>query len=137
MERIIQRQEMLIKALESLNQAIKLFDEVEPHHKYYVALRDSVIKSFEYSMDTFWKFLKQYIEVKHGRETPASPKAIFKLCQELKIITPEEQTTCSNAIDMRNLTSHTYNELLAEQFADDVPYYYPVIKKITDRCILS
>jgi len=132
MERIILRRKMLIKALDSLERAIEQIEEVEPHHKYYVALRDSVIKSFEYSMDTFWKFLKQYIEVKHGLETPASPKPIFKQCLELNIITPDEHAACLDIVEDRNMTSHTYNETLAERIAQDVPHFYTVIKTITD-----
>jgi nucleotidyltransferase substrate binding protein (TIGR01987 family) len=133
MEKLTQQREMVVKALTTLHDAIEQFEEVDAKQKYYIALRNSIIKSFEYSMDIFWKFLKRFIEVKHGLVAPSSPRAIFKQCLDINIISPDEFNACMKVVEDRNMTSHTYDVDLAEKISRDIPTHYTIIKKITDR----
>jgi len=132
-KRLKERHEMITMALETLNESIKLFNESKDDPKYYVALRNSIIKSFEYTMDTFWKFLKEYLECKCGVEPLSSPKSIFRKCFDVKIMTVAELETTLEIVEARNLTSHTYNSDLAEEICHDIPKYYQLMKKIIDR----
>lgn len=133
MERLKERYEMLSNALATLEEAIRFFHEVDENHKYFVALRNSLIKSFEYSQDTFWKFLKEYLEDIHGAEPIGSPKAIFRKCLELGIITPAELEIALAIAEDRNMTTHTYNEILAETISEEIPQYYQTMQTITNR----
>lgn len=133
MERLKERYEILNNALKSFNESIVYFKELDANNKYYKSLRNSVIKSFEYSYDTFWKFLKEYLEKMQGLMPQANPRTVFKTCFDNKLITQEELNQCLKLLEDRNLTSHTYNESLAQQVSQEIEQYFIVIKTITDR----
>lgn len=133
MERLKQRYMITQKAFATLNNAILDFNKSNPKDHYFMALRDSLIQRFEYSVDTFWKFLKLYLTEKHGIEAVASPKSIFKACLDVKIIDNQEYISCIKMVDDRNMSSHAYLEELAQEISTAIPSYYPVLKKIIDR----
>jgi nucleotidyltransferase substrate binding protein (TIGR01987 family) len=133
MERLKQRYMLTQKAFASLDKAIIDFSKSNPKDPYFMALRDSLIQRFEYSVDTFWKFLKLYLIEKHGIEAVASPKAIFKACLDVKIIDNQEYSTCIKMVDDRNMSSHAYLEELAQEISSAIPTYYPVLKEIIER----
>ena len=61
MEKIIKRYEMALQTLATLKIVLdKLAGDVP--EEYRLELRDSAIQRFEYSIDTFWKFLKIYVQ---------------------------------------------------------------------------
>ena len=124
MGRINERYLLLEKTLETLNSSIKKLQEVEPESYYYTELRDSSIQRFEYSLDTLWKYLKEYLQIKHGIQAAASPKTIFKQCLDLKEISETEHAILRDMVEDRNLTSHAYNVELAEKIAYAIPDYY-------------
>lgn len=65
MEIIKLRHESLKKALLSLHVGLQRFSKAQ--HEYdledYLLMRDGFIQRFEYCTDTFWKFIKLYLEV--------------------------------------------------------------------------
>lgn len=136
MERIAIRYNLFVKALASLKEVIEKFQEVEETDYYYKELRDSLIQRFEYSVDALWKLLKDYIEKKYGLEIIASPKAIFKTSSDVKLINDEEYQKCISMVDYRNLTSHAYNGILAEEIANHIPSFYNLMEVIFCRIVL-
>lgn len=133
MERLKQRYMLTQKALVTLDKAVLDFSHSKPNDPYFMALRDSLIQRFEYSIDTLWKFLKLYLEIKHGMEAMASPKSVFKACLNVQIIDDKEYTVCIKMIDDRNMTSHAYLEELAQEISNAIPTYYPILKEILNR----
>lgn len=133
MERLKERHQMILKALSSLNIALKKFNVCPVHDENYEIIRDSIIKRFEYTMDTFWKFLKEFLLKQHGIEPAASPSKIFRQCLDTNILTSDEFTHALKIIEDRNLTSHTYNEALAEEISHDVAEHYVLMKKIIEK----
>lgn len=136
MERLKQRYMLTQKAFVTLDKAIIGFSKSNPKDPYFMALRDSLIQRFEYSIDTFWKFLKLYLADKHGIEAIASPKSVIKACLDIKIINNPEYTSCIKMIDDRNMSSHAYLEELAQEISAAIPAYYPILKEILDRVSL-
>lgn len=128
MERLKQRYMLTQKEFITLDKAITDFGKSNPKDPYFMALRDSLIQRFEYSIDTFWKFLKLYVTEKHGIETIGSPKVFFKACLDTKIVDNKEYTACIKMIDDRNMSSHTYLEGLAQEISTAIPTYYPILK---------
>jgi len=118
--------------LTTLHEALQLL-QGNDDTKYGNVLRDSVIKRFEYSIDTFWKLIKEYIEVTQGVVVSGSPKMVAKTALDLKMITQEEYSFFLDMVDSRNLTSHTYNKVLAQEISNHIPGYYHMMKAIAGR----
>lgn len=132
MERLKQRHTLLLKALESLKKVLDIMSPITPASKNYAEFRDSAIQRFEYSVDTFWKFMREYLEKKYGTTTVASPKPVIKVCVDLKIIDQKHYKTFIKMINDRNLTSHAYNEELAQAISDGIQDYYNLLKSTID-----
>lgn len=133
MERLKERYSMVVHAVDTLGQAIKKLSSCSEQDENYESFRDSLIKRFEYSMDTFWKFLKEFLQKKHGIAPAASPSKIFRQCLDAQILTQDEYERALDVVEDRNMTSHTYNELLAEEISKDIPKHYLVIHSVLCR----
>jgi nucleotidyltransferase substrate binding protein (TIGR01987 family) len=106
-ERLQERIADFLKAFGQLEKAVE-----QPKDEF---LRDSVIQRFEFTHEIAWKMLKLRLEsedifVKTPRET---------LQAALQAGLIEDGNAWTDLQKMRNLTSHTYNE----QLADDVYAY--------------
>lgn len=101
--------------------------------EYYRIIRDSKIQRFEYTMDTLWKYLREYLYYMGRSEEVASPKKVFLVCFNADILNQQETTILIKAIDDRNLTSHLYREVLAEEVSDRIDSYCPFLKVIIER----
>lgn len=126
------RCEVFYKALQTLEKSLTKLETQKIDD--YQELRDSIIQRFEYTADTFWKYLKDYLQVKLAIEVPfARPKAVLKECRDSNIITEAELALCINLIEDRNLTSHGYNEEFAEQMSKNIPEYCATMREIVTR----
>jgi len=132
MERIKKKHDVILQALSTLKKSINLLNDLE-EQKYYESLRDSVIARFTYSIDLFWKFLKLYLQEKHNIETAATPRIVLRDSLAANIINQDEFEILIKAVRTRNLTSHTYNEPLAEEIIEKIPNYYEEMQKIINR----
>jgi len=131
-EKLILRRNVLEKALKTLEKSLDKL--VQKRFTDYQELRDSIIQRFEYSVDTFWKYLKDHLRVALGIEVEfARPKAVLKACYDAKIISQEEFDICIDLIEDRNLTSHGYNEDLAEEISKHIPKYFNLMKQILEK----
>lgn len=97
----------LQKALATLHLALD-----QPKDEF---IRDAVILRFEYSYELAWKLLRRYLAEDVGAETlaPLSRKNLFRLAADKRlIVSPLPWFDYHHA---RNITSHTYDEAVAEQ----------------------
>jgi len=129
MEKLKQRYNTTLKTLLTLDKAIKLLNDPK-NEEYYDSFRDSVVQRFEYSIDNFWKFLKIYLQEKHKIMTAASPKSVVRDAFVANIITEQDSSLLIECLRDRNLTSHTYNEPLAEAIVKRIPEYYTLMSKL-------
>ena len=95
--------------------------------KFDDALRDSIIKKFEYTIELSWKTIKAYLE-EEGYEEMSSPRKVLKQAFESNIINDEE--VWSNMLEARNSTAHTYDEEKAIYYEDVIKNKY--IKKLDE-----
>lgn len=136
MERLTLRFATSTRTLSHLEENLKILqDNSNPLVKdYYEQFRSSAIQNFKFSSDTFWKFIKEYLENKYAISFDApSSRAVFREAANVKLITTSELKMLNNLVADRNLTSHTYNENLAEEISKRLPEYYKVMHNILER----
>jgi len=132
MEKIIERFKTVRAALDFLNRAIEDFENLK-EERYREHLRNSKIQSFEFCVDTLWKFLKLYFEKEKGMSLEASPKSVFRNCFKFGLTTEEDTKKLLKMVDDRNISSHTYHEELAETLNKRVGEYYQLMNKIVEQ----
>lgn len=77
-------------------------------------VRDAVIQRFEFTFELAWKALKAQLQ-QEGIEA-ASPRGVIREATTLGGLHEPDHWT--QLLQIRNLTSHTYDEALAEQVYD-------------------
>lgn len=92
----------------------------------FITRRDSLIKRFEFCYDLTWKFLKLVLIKKYSVDV-ASPRKVFQECYQLELITSEETAKLVEMIEARNLTSHVYDEIMADAISLKILEYYPFL----------
>jgi nucleotidyltransferase substrate binding protein (TIGR01987 family) len=112
----------LTKAVHRLREALS-----QPKNEF---IRDSVIQRFEFSIELSWKTAKKVM----GSSTTAPKDLIREMAQNGYI---RDVEIWLRAVDMRNLSSHTYKEDLAEKvyaFANDFsPHLLSLIQKLDQK----
>lgn len=143
MARLKQKYEQLIQALKTLDSAIIAINELEargksfnPKIEYedeYRTYRDSLIQRFEYSIDLFWKYLKNYLEVAQVLTGLKIPSEVMREAFLLGLLSENETEKILEMIKSRNRTSHIYVEEIAVQLALQIPDYALILKHVVMR----
>jgi nucleotidyltransferase substrate binding protein (TIGR01987 family) len=89
-------------------------------------LRDSVIQRFEFCIELSWKTSRKVM----GTNTSAPKQVIREMAQNNLI---DDVDIWLRAIDERNLSSHTYNEDLAEKVYKFIEEFYPFLEKLVSN----
>lgn len=114
MERLNVRLTVLTKALDRLKEALDLLKITDSDKQIYSHIRDSVIQRFEFSVDIFWKCLKDHLDAKH-KINLASPRFVMKECFA------------------QNDTSHRYDENMSEDIAENAYEYHSLMILVKKR----
>ena len=134
MESLKLKHEAMQKALASLQEVLESVNVLIQCGVASNVIRDSIIKRFEYCIDSFWKFLKIYLEEVQKIDVKlAAPREVLRLSLQNNVIAKAEFDTLIYAVTDRNLTSHTYNEDLANKISSQVPLYFITMKTIVSR----
>ena len=133
MEKVIERRKMALQTLTTLKIVLDKLQGDVPK-EYRLELRDSAIQRFEYSIDTFWKFLKIYMQdyLKVSFESSA-PRSVIREALNADLLSAEEFEKLMHAITNRNETSHAYNESIAQEVFDGLPKLYDLMHSIVIR----
>lgn len=124
---------MVHLTLNTLKEALEILDN-PLNEPLYRTCRDSVIQRFEYSIDTFWKFLKVYLQDQIKVSfTIITPREIFREAAEANLISRNDYNILLECIADRNLTSHTYKEALAQELIARIPLYYKTMDSVLKR----
>lgn len=94
-------------SLEELSKALVSLEEALTAEKTDIA-RDASIQRFEFCVELSWKSAKKVM----GTSTAAPKQVIREMAQSGFI---EDVEFWLKSIDQRNLSSHTYNQKLAEE----------------------
>lgn len=102
--------------IDSLARALARLDDVlaQPRDEY---MRDSAIQRFEFTFELFWKALKARCELDGVRVS--SPREALRGGFEIGLVPDDEAIL--RLLEDRNLTSHTYNETVADGIYDRLP----------------
>lgn len=112
----------LADALKSLEKAL-----AQPLDEF---TRDASIQRFEYTFELCWKMIKRYL--KENINLPeGSLRDLFRQAAQQKLIASpgpwfEYQTA-------RNLTSHTYNEMTADEVYEIAKSFAPEARKLLEN----
>lgn len=97
-------------------------------------VRDSAIQRFEFTIDMAWKLVKTCLEEKYGIVCQA-PKECFREAYKQKLLAYDEFWL--ELVDMRNQTSHTYKEEIAQSVFERLPktaeYMAALVKIIEEK----
>jgi nucleotidyltransferase substrate binding protein (TIGR01987 family) len=116
-----QRFQNFEKALHFLENAIKI-------ESPDITQKAGLIQFFEISFELSWKLLKDYLE-EEGFKDIRSPKDSIKTAFEIGLI--NDGHTWLDALNDRNLTSHTYDEVLADKVIMEIIHnYYPLLNQL-------
>ena len=85
--------------------------------------RDAAIQRFEFCVELSWKTSKKVM----GTNTSAPKQVIREMAQANYI---SDVQLWFDAIDKRNITSHTYNESLAEEVFNFIKTFFPHAKEL-------
>ncbi len=92
---------------------------------------DATIQRFEFTIELFWKLLKILLESK-GVEV-LYPKDVLNAAYKGHLI--EDEEAWLNMLKDRNLTSHTYDEKLADLIYERIKTYVPVFTKTLNSLV--
>lgn len=123
MQKIELKLEKLRKALLSL-EAIYLKPNLDDRTNI-----DATIQRFEFTFELFWKALKEFFYYK-GLEVNY-PRDIIKEAYAASLI--EDESSWLLMLKDRNLTSHTYDEALANQIFENIKTYAPLLRESFDK----
>lgn len=135
--------ESLNAAKNTLENAINHFEKVKKLEKVdinnlkyediYISARSSLIQSFEFTIELYWKYLKLFLETKNVLVETNTPGDVIRSACKASLISEDEAEAFIKMLKSRNLTSHVYKEEIAEQIAKDVINFYDIIKQNVNR----
>lgn len=89
-----------------------------------------IIQFFEMTFELSWKVLKDYLE--SIGYVVNSPREAIKQSFQIELI--DQGHVWMNALLDRNLTTHTYNNDIAEKILKDISeQYFPQLKKLYEK----
>jgi nucleotidyltransferase substrate binding protein (TIGR01987 family) len=93
--------------------------------------RDCLIKRFEFSYEMAWKLMMSY-EKDNGIDQLLGPRDVIRRAVSMSLIDNGE--AWMDMIDVRNRTSHDYDEETAVDVTDDIIYtHYPLLTELRDK----
>lgn len=111
--------------LDEFSKAVRRLEDAVAQEKDEF-IRDSVIQRFEFCVELAWKSARRTM----GTATGAPKDVVREMAQSGYIDNP---TLWLQAIDMHNLSSHTYREDLAEQVYAFACSFLPQLKQLVAR----
>jgi nucleotidyltransferase substrate binding protein (TIGR01987 family) len=107
-----------VKAVDALGKALALPEDD--------ITRDASIQRFEFCVELAWKVSRRAL----GTATSA-PKQVIREMGQAALI--DDVALWLEAIDQRNLSSHTYNERLAREVYDFARRFLPELTSLVER----
>lgn len=122
--RWIQRFTNYRKALTKLSQAVSIVTgQQNAQEDVDNLMKEGLIQRFEYTHELAWKVMKDYAEYQGYTEVRGSRDA-FRQALQMGII---DDAGWMESIEDRNLTSHNYDEEVAEEVYQAIVHkYYPL-----------
>lgn len=96
-------------------------------------IKSGIIQNFEISYEIAWKLMKKWLEENIGRETVdgISRKELFRIAAQSKLIEDVEKWFIFH--EARNLTSHDYDGIKAEDVFKEALEFPSFARKLQER----
>ena len=133
----------LTDAVASLESALDVADHFINSGKFskkeIEVVKAGVIQNFEFTYELCWKFMKRWLDINHSESFTAgiTRKQLFRYALENLLIEDFDRWLAYH--ELRNKTSHTYDELIsaeifksARQFHNDAKMFLKAIEKKND-----
>ncbi len=125
------KHENALKAYKALEKSIRVLKKSateyqKDEHDVIVA---GVIKHFELSLESTWKFLQFVLDTKYN-ETLKHPRDIIRKCYEVTLLPQEVTDKLLNLYTYRNNTVHVYDQSQADEFCREIEEHYKAIGKV-------
>ena len=134
MGQVKNKQAIVHKTILALELGINHFKKQSPEQYDYEFFKESLIQRFKYTIDTFWKYLKLYMQDYQKLIVDvASPRGVFRTAAEAKLISRQELDQLLDAATDRNLSSHAYDEDVAQEVVERIPKHFAIIKTVFER----
>ena len=114
------------KSYTSLERGIAIKYQYKGDEELHEIFLSAVIKRFELCYEMAWKFLKVYVERVY-EEQCNSPRNVFTFLRDRGIITADFAQKLLELVEIRNLTTHTYNEIMAQELVEDITKHYQAL----------
>lgn len=117
---------------ENFERSYKLLDKYSRQEIKSELERAGIIQFFEMSFELAWKVVKDYLE-SVGYITK-SPREAIKQAFQMDLI--EDGHIWMDALSIRNLTAHTYDQVLAEKITKEIMNkYLPMLKQLYEKLL--
>jgi len=117
---------------ENFEKSFKLLEKYSNQDIKTEIEKAGIIQFFEINFELAWKVLKDYLESQGF--VVKSPREAIKQAFQAGLI--EEGHIWMDALSKRNLTTHTYDEELAETFVKDIKQVYvPIFKSLYEKLV--
>jgi len=131
----------LTDAVASLENALDVADHFINSGKFskneIEVVKAGVIQNFEFTYELCWKFMKRWLDVNHSESFTAgiTRKQLFRYAAENLLIEDFDGWLAYH--ELRNKTSHTYDELIALEIFKSARQFHKdakaLLKSIGDR----
>lgn len=115
--------EELSKAVQSLTEALNLYQNAQPSSDEQKAFRDASIQRFEYCVEFSWKVSMKLL----GSTTAAAKPAIREMARNNLIV---DIDSWFNFIEARNNSSHSYDEDIAQKVFTQIQLFLPAVQQL-------
>ena len=112
----------LIDQLKQANIQLKKASDLPGDNEYY---RDATIQRFEFTFELVWKLL-QVVAKDQGKQE-FGPKNAFRFAATIGLIDDPEPWFAYH--HQRNLTSHIYNQQMAESVYSEIKLFYQEVER--------
>lgn len=112
--------------------ALAALAEYVPIPAGHVMQRDAAIQRFEFTVEAIWKAAQAVLDAREGL-VAASPKAVVRGCEAVGWLDRPSADALFDAIDDRNMTSHTYQREIAELLAEKLPSHLAALSHWLQR----
>ncbi|SDJ23445.1 HI0074 family nucleotidyltransferase substrate-binding subunit [Natribacillus halophilus] len=126
--------ERLQERIATADKALKTLEDIHDIETPSSIIRDGFIQRFKYTYESAWKLAREYLREIESLDL-GSPKRIIHASREIELLSAEETVTALQMADDRNLTTHTYNETLADQIYKKIPGYAKLMRTWWEKMI--
>ena len=134
-QKLLQKYQHAVSAAQNTQRFYQAYTDKNKDTLDYEMAATATVKAFELAYETFWKYLKFYLEYQGILDVPSSPRAVFTLALQQKIITEPEAFLLGESVKDRSTATHLYEQESAEEILKDVPAYsilfLDVLKRLT------